>query len=238
VGWDSIRRKRHAQTTSLGLTQGPLAKRRPDVRNFWSASEARLQEQIHPGESGYAVAWEALNDRQKDYQARKMAIHAAMVDRMDQEIGRVVAWLRKRDELDNTLILFMSDNGATSEQMIRGDPHLQDAPLGSADTFLTLGPGWSSASSTPLSLHKHWVHEGGVASPLIVHWPEGIQGEGEIRHTVGHFIDILPTLIDAAGVDVDPEWKGVLAPPMPGTSLLPAFESDPDWFPRQLYFSH
>jgi len=238
VGWDSIRRKRYVRTTSLRLTQGPLANRRPDIRNFWSVSEERLQEEIHPGESGYAVAWEALSDTQKDYQAHKMAIHAAMVDRMDREIGRVVDWLRQRDELENTLILFMSDNGASGEQMIRGEPHLQNAPLGSADTFLTLGPGWSTAANTPLALHKHWVHEGGIATPLIAHWPAGIQAEGEIRHTVGHFVDILPTLIDAAGVDVDPEWNGMPAPPLSGTSLLPVFESDPNWLPRPLYFNH
>ena len=104
-----------------------------------------------------------------------MAIHAAMITRMDREVGRVVEQLRAMNQLDNTVVLFLSDNGASAEQIIRGDGHDSSAAPGSARSYLCLGPGWASAANTPFRLHKSYVHEGGIASPLIVHWPAGIR---------------------------------------------------------------
>jgi arylsulfatase len=161
-----------------------------------------------------------------------------MVDRMDREIGRVLDQVRAMGAMENTAILFASDNGASAEQIIRGDLHDPAAPPGSARTFLCLGPGWSSAANTPFRLHKHWVHEGGIASPLIVHWPAGIAARGELRHAPCHFIDLLPTLLDLAGGKAPGDWNGQTPPPLPGRSLTPAFAKDAA-IPRDcLYWHH
>jgi len=164
-----------------------------------------------------------------------MAIHAAMVDRMDQEIGRVMAQIKTMGEADNTVFIFLSDNGASGEMINRGDKHDPAAPLGSAGTYLGLGPGWSTAANTPLSLHKHWNHEGGISSPMIVNWPKGIQARGELRHTTGHFIDVAPTILDIAGVDVSPPEAG---PVLPGRSLVPLFQKNETWGERTLFWAH
>ena len=119
----------------------------------------------------------------------KMAIHAAMIDRMDQEIGKLVAQVKKMAAQENTLILFLSDNGASAEIMVRGDGHDPMAAPGSAATHLCLGAGWSTVANTPFRRHKVWVHEGGIATPLIVHWPKGIKARGQLRREPGHVID-------------------------------------------------
>jgi len=103
------------------------------------------------------------------------------------------------DAFENTLIFFMSDNGASAEQIIRGERHDQTAPPGSAKTFLSIGPGWSSAANTPFRLHKSWVHEGGITTPLIVHWPQCLPARGELRHNPGHLVDLAPTILELAG---------------------------------------
>ena len=107
------------------------------------------------------------------FKPSKMEIHAAMVDRMDREIGRVLDQLRAMGAFENTLIFFLSDNGASAEIMVRDDGHDRHAPAGSAASHLCLGPGWSTVANTPFRRHKTWVHEGGIATPLIVHWPKG-----------------------------------------------------------------
>src|SRR4029077_748069 len=99
---------------------------------------------------------------------------AAMIDRMDREIGRVIEQLRAMNAFENTMILFASDNGASAEIMVRGDGHDPQAAPGSAKTPLCLGPGFSSAANPPFRRHKTWVHEGGISTPLIAHWPRGI----------------------------------------------------------------
>jgi arylsulfatase len=139
---------------------------------------------------------------------------------------------------ENTIILFASDNGASAEQMIRSRGHDPAAPPGSTNSYLCLGPGWATVADTPFRLHKHYVHEGGISTPLIVSWPGGIEARGELRHTPGHLIDIAPTLLQLAGVNAPDEWNGQKRPPMPGHSLVPAFEKDVV-IPRDyLYFSH
>ena len=131
------------------------------------------------------LPWKDLNAEQREFQANKMAIHAAMVDRMDREIGRVLDQLRAMEALDNTLIFFLSDNGASAEIMVRGDGHDPNAECGTGATFLSIGPGWSSMCNTPFRRHKTWVHEGGISTPLIVHWPKGIAARGEIAAHAG-----------------------------------------------------
>lgn len=237
-GWDAVRRQRWERATAMGLVRHPLPDLEPHYWAPWSLSGPELQQQIGPGECGHAVPWPALTVEQKVFQAQKMAIHAAMVDRMDQEIGRVLAQIRAMGQAENTVTFFVSDNGASAEQIIRGDKHQPDAPAGSAGSYLCLGPGWSSAANAPLRLHKYWVHEGGISSPLIVHWPAGIRDKGGVRWVPGHFIDVLPTMLELAGIQWVPQWNGKTAPPLAGRSLVPTFAGEVALPRDYLFFSH
>ncbi len=219
AGWDRIRAERYERLKALGIAQSDLPPAEPLLRA--PSGKPGIEKEIGPGEIAYAVPWEQLTAVQKQFQATKMAVHAAMVDRLDQEIGRVLQQLREMKALENTLILFLSDNGASAEILIRGDGNDPAAPPGSAGSFLCLGPGWSTASNTPFRRHKIWVHEGGVSTPLIVHWPAGISARGELRHEVGHVVDLVPTLLELAGAAAAEPDAGT--PPFPGRSLVPAF---------------
>jgi arylsulfatase len=128
--------------------------------------------------------------------------------------------------LENTLIFFASDNGASAEIMVRHGGHDPKAAPGSAASYLCLGPGFSSAANTPFRRHKTWVHEGGIATPLIVHWPAGIRARGELRHTPVHLIDLVPTVLEVANISKPTTWEGQPIPPAPGRSLVPAFAQD------------
>ena len=194
--------------------------------------------QFGPGEVALPLPWDNLTDAQKSFQATKMAIHAAMIDRMDREIGRILDQLRAMNAFDSTLILFLSDNGASAEMMVRGDGHDPTAPPGSAATHLCLGPGWSTVSNTPFRRHKTWVHEGGISTPLIAHWPRGIQSPGELRHTAGHVIDVVPTLLELAGVDPPAVIEGVPVPATPGRSLVESFSQDNSALHESLWWLH
>jgi arylsulfatase len=237
-GWDTVREQRWKRQRAMGLVNCALSERDPKTVPHWNLKEEVLKERIGPGEAGRAVAWSELSDEQKIFQATKMAIHAAMIDRMDREIGRVLEQVKAMGAWDNTVIFFASDNGASAEQIIRGDQHDPQAPPGSGRTFLCLGPGWSTAANAPFRLHKSWVHEGGIATPLIVHWPAGIKARGELRHDAGHVIDFVPTLLDLAGGQWTPAWQGVTAPPLPGRSLAPAFARDGVVKHDFLFFNH
>ncbi len=124
------------------------------------------------------------------------------------------------------MILFASDNGASAEQIIRGDGHDPAAAPGSAGSYLGLGPGWSTAANTPFRMHKSWVHEGGISTPFIVSWPSGIAAQGELRIDPGHVIDIVPTLLDVTDATPSPTWNGAQPPPLPGRSLVPAIQEN------------
>lgn len=234
-GWDVVRKERWSRLTSMGLVDSGLAERREDVFPPWNLTEEELVTEIHPGEVAYALPWDSLNEEQQRFQAMKMAIHAAMIDRMDQEIGRVMDQVKQMGELENTVVMFVSDNGASGEMMNRGDRHDPEAPLGSAGSYLGLGPGWSTAANTPLSMHKHWNHEGGIASPMIVNWPKGISARGELRHTPTHFIDLVPTMLELAGVDALPPEEG---PQLPGRSLVSVFDQPVEWSDRFIFWAH
>ena len=236
-GWDAARELRHQRMRRMGLINCGLAPLEPDMRPSWNTADSELFAKIGPGEVTRAVPWSSLTAEQKRFQRTKMAIHAAMISRMDREIGRVLAQLKAMDALRDTVILFVSDNGASSEQLIRADGHDASAPPGSARSHLCLGPGWSSAANAPFRLHKSWVHEGGIASPLIVHWPEGVQDPGKLRHNPCHFVDLVPTLIElAGGTPAAAAPPG--APPLAGTSLAPAFRKDHTAPHEFLYFNH
>ncbi len=223
-GWDTMREARFGRQQKEGLVNTTLS---PMERNVGPPyAFPKELEKFGPGEVNHPLPWSELTEEQRRFQATKMAIHAAMVDRMDQEIGRIVAQLKAMKAFENTIIFFASDNGASAEMMIRDGGHDPTAPAGSAKTYLCLGPGFSSAANTPFRRHKTWVHEGGISTPLIAHWPAGISAKGELRHTPGHFVDIVPTVLEVAGVEKPKDWKGDPIPEAPGHSLVPAFSKD------------
>ena len=232
-GWDKVREERWQNLRKMGIVNCGLAPLEPAFTPRYF--KPGLLTTLGPGESEHAVPWAQLTDEQKQYQATKMAIHAAMIDRMDREIGRVLNQVRAMGAWDSTVILFLSDNGTDATIMVRGDGHNQAAAPGSAGSFLCLGPGWSSAGNAPFRRHKVWTHEGGISTPLIVHWPLGIAARGELRHDVGHVIDFVPTLLELAGV------KPALAagsPALPGRSLVPAFARDGSVTRDDVFFNH
>lgn len=224
AGWDDVRAKRWERMQQMGLVTGSLSAPEPMVVPSWNLSEQELQKRIGPGESGHAVRWTDLTNEQQVFQAQKMAIHAAMIDRMDREIGRVFEKLRAMSAWDDTLIFFASDNGASAEQIIRGDGHAIGSVPGSAQSYLGLGPGWSTVSNTPFRRHKSWNHEGGVSTPLIAHWPRRIQQHGKLVNAPGHLVDIAPTLLELAGLSSPAKWNDEARPPLPGRSLVSFLE--------------
>ena len=126
----------------------------------------------------------------------------------------------------------------SAEIMVRDGGHDRNAAAGSEATYLCLGPGFSSACNTPFRRHKTWVHEGGISTPLIVHWPAGIESKNELRHTPGHVIDILPTILDATGVERPDQFDGEKLPPAPGRSLVPVFAKDQPLDREALWWLH
>ncbi|MFU8780807.1 MAG: arylsulfatase [Kiritimatiellia bacterium] len=238
-GWDAMRQRRYERMKAIGLIDCALSDREPKVpAPHYLAHKEEWDADFGPGEIEHAVAWDKLTDEQKRFQATKMAIHAAMVDRTDREIGRILDKLESMQVLDDTLIVFLSDNGCSAEIMIRGQGHDPSALPGSAFTHLCLGPGWSTCCNTPFRRHKIWAHEGGVSSPLIVHWPKGIQTQGGIRHDIGHVVDFLPTFIDVAGGDSTNMTLPEGAPPLPGKSLVPSFTQDGTVQRDHIYHHH
>ncbi len=225
-GWDAIRLERLARMKKLGIVDCELAPLEPEFVPRANLSEEKLHSRIGPGEVGRAVPWDSLTRAQQDFQAAKMSVHAAMVHRMDLEIGRVLAQINAMGALDNTIVFFVSDNGASAEQIIRGLGEDPKAPIGSAYSFLGIGPGWSSAANTPFRLHKMWNHEGGIATPLIVSWPAGIKTHGELRTDPGHLIDLVPTVLEITGGKPPAKVADLSVPPLHGKSLVPDFARD------------
>jgi len=204
IGWDKLRQQRHAKQIELGIVDKawPLAPRPKEVK-----------------------AWDALTPEEKDRFDHIMAIYAAVMSRMDQSIGRLTAALRQRGALDNTLILFMSDNGGNAEAGPNGT--FQGDPPGSAASTVFCGQSWATLENTPLRRYKHFNHEGGIATPLIAHWPAGIAAKGELRSQPGHLIDIMATCVDLSGATYPKDFKGQPILPMEGRSLRPAFANKP-----------
>ncbi len=236
AGWDVAREHRWRRIQELGLVSGHLSALEPEVGPPYHFADAI--ELLGAKEVNRELPWSELTAEQQAFQATKMEIHAAMVDRMDQEIGRVVEQLKASGAFDNTLILFLSDNGASAEIMVRGDGHDHDAAPGSAESYLCLGPGWSSAANTPFRRHKTWVHEGGISTPLIAHWPQGISGHGQLRTQVGHVVDIAPTIIELAGGTWPSEVGGQKLPPLPGLSLAGILAEDAPSQERTVWWLH
>jgi len=232
AGWDQLRAARIERQKRLGLP-GASSNPEPDVGPPYHNPKAL--EQLAPGEVNRPVPWVQLTPTQQAFQAEKMAIHAAMVDRMDQEIGRLLQALEQNQQLENTLILFLSDNGSSAEIMIRGDGHEAQRPAGGPGTFLCLGPGWSTHGNAPFRRHKTWVHEGGISTPLIAHWPAGLGRRGALSASPGHIIDIVPTLIE---VTQQHRPTRPQQPDFPGQSLVPSFRQEPAPQDRTFWWSH
>ena len=202
-GWDSLREQRLWRMKRLGIVDCPLSARTPGV-----------------------PAWSTLSSSEKAKWTAHMEVHAAMVDRMDHEIGRVVAKLRSMNALDNTVILFLSDNGASAEKLVRGDGNDPSAAPGSAASFICLEPPWANLANAPLRLSKIFTHEGGISTPLIIHWPRGIKAKNVLRRSPSHVIDLVPTILEIAGGAKPAKWNGLSAPAAPGHSLSPLFRND------------
>ncbi len=206
-----------------------------------------------------AQNWNKVADKQ--WEAAGMEVYAAMIDRMDQGIGKLVAELKRTNQFDNTLILFLQDNGGCAENMGRAPqqnhPNIPrpDQPTlppmkstdfaaagsvpaqtrdgypvrmgnkvfpGPADTYVAYGRGWANVSNTPFREYKHWVHEGGISTPLIAHWPAGLKARGDLRREPGHLIDIMVTCVELSGAQYPAD-----ATPLEGRSLAPVFAGNP-----------
>ena len=216
AGWDVLRQQRHKRQIDMGLLdpRWPLTPRDADV-----------------------APW--LDVKDKDWQQRRMEVYAAMVDRLDQGVGRILQTLRASGADQNTLVLFMADNGGCAEE-IRPDwgglhipkqtrdgrpvrrGNISGEMPGSEETYQSYGVPWANLSNTPFRLYKHWVHEGGISTPLIARWP-GHTGKGAITHNPGHLPDVMSTLVDVSGASYPKEFKGQAITPMEGDSLRPAF---------------
>jgi len=235
VGWDAIRLERWRRMRKLGLLDqqavSELSRVERDLGPPYHFPDALAT--LGGGEVNRPLPWESLDDEQKHFQAKKMAIHAAMIHRMDIEIGRVFDQVKAMGEWDNTLIIFLSDNGASAEIMVRDDGHDPGLAPGSAGTYLCLGPGWSTVCNTPFRRHKTWTHEGGISTPLLISWPAGIEAKGEIRRNPGHVIDVVPTLLELTGAERAPD-----APAGPGKSLVPVFSQDDSVERDDLWWFH
>ncbi len=189
-------------------------------------AKARYRKQVEQGlidktfqrSSTTHRSWDEMTPEERSDQTRRMTVYAAMIDRLDQNIGRLLARLEEMGEMENTLILFASDNGASAELVEVGD-----GEIGAIDRWSSLGGDWANVSNTPFRNFKNYSHEGGICTPLIAHWPGRIPS-GAISHETGHFVDIMPTLVELAGAAYPSEVNGAGIPPMQGISLVPAFE--------------
>ncbi len=200
IGWDKLREQRHAKQIKLGI-----------VDKAWPLSPRPTEVQ----------AWTDIAPAEKDRFDHIIAIYAAVVAHMDASVGRLVAALKERGVLDNTLILFMSDNGANAESGPNGK--LNGKVPGDPQSDVFEGQSWATLSDTPLRRYKHFNHEGGISTPLIAHWPARVKAAGELRQQPGHLVDIMATCVDVAGA----KYPSAPIQPMEGRSLVPAFDNQP-----------
>lgn len=231
-GWDELRRTRYERMVKMGLID-----------------EANTP--LPPVQS-QGMEWDSLTDKEKRFQAGKMAAHAAMVDRMDQGIGRILDALRQNGELDNTVIFFLVDNGASPEIMTRpgydrtsqtreGEEVLYSGfeHTGPETTYGGIGPAWANANNTPFRYWKKESFEGGCHTPLIVHYPDGLQAlGGTMTGQVGHVMDIMPTCLELAGAEYPATYNGHDITPVEGKSLIPIFHGQEREGHDAIFFEH
>ncbi|MFP4381037.1 MAG: sulfatase-like hydrolase/transferase, partial [Candidatus Sumerlaeia bacterium] len=234
-GWDRLRQHRHEELKGTGI-----------LESKWDISPRDEK----------APAWEDADH--PDWQDLRMAVYAAQIDRMDQGVGHIMNTLRKLDIEDNTLVMFLADNGGCAE-FLREDgqrgrwPEIYSMPLrdgrvtkvgnnpekkpGPADTFMSYDLPWANASNSPFRLFKSWVHEGGISTPLIVHWPEVIR-ESRIVHEPCHVVDIMATCLEVSGAAYPREHNGHEVQPLEGESLAPVFRGEKWQRQNPIYFEH
>lgn len=200
AGWDELRKQRHAKQQKLGLIDANTRlSPRPD----------------------YIPAWTDLTDEERAWEEARMEVFAAMVDCVDQNIGRLVQFLKQHDQFENTLVLLCSDNGACPFDRTRG----KDKDPWDPASYWCYDVGWAHVGNTPFRWYKQNQHEGGISSPLIAHWPKGMTvPPGSISHQLGHLIDLLPTSLDAAGGTFPKTFAGRPTTAVQGRSLRPLFE--------------
>jgi len=235
VGWQAIREARYRRQVAMGLI-GPQT--------------TKLSDRFAP-----ALSWD--DNPTRDWDARAMACHAAMIDRVDQGVGRIVAKLRDLGELESTLILFLSDNGASREEPVRpgfdrvsqtrdgrdviyyGGGKPKEVPPGPETTYAGIGPRWANAANAPFRLFKATQHEGGIRTPLVVHWPQGLRVRpGSITDQPGHVIDVMATCIELAGARYPDQHQGRPSVLLEGKSLAPIFRGEPRPGHEALCFEH
>ncbi len=211
VGWEEIRRRRYQRQLEMGI-----------VHPRWGLSPADER----------APEWAAVEDR--DAMDLAMSVYAAMIDRLDMGIGRVLERLRQLGCEENTLVLFLSDNGGSAER-IHNTP---EVPPGPVDSYHTVDAPWANASNTPFRLFKRFGHEGGISTPLIARWPAAVPCGGRISRQVGHVLDFMPTFLELAGAEYPGVFAGRKVLPHEGCSLLPALLGHGEERPRTLCWSH
>ena len=231
AGWDAIRESRYQRELVLGL-----------IDQNWALSPRDPR----------VIPWAEVTNRA--WQANVMSTYAAMIQRLDQGVGNIVAELKRKHIEDNTLVMFLSDNGACNELI---EPEWYDVPsrtrdgrpvrvgnqdvtvlAGPVDVWQSYGTPWANVSDTPFRLYKHWTHEGGISSPFIVRWPEVIKGKGELTSQMGHITDIMPTLLEAAKADYPSRFNNHPILPLEGQSLQPIFEGRERAHPKPIFWEH
>ncbi|MBE7177297.1 MAG: arylsulfatase, partial [Mucilaginibacter polytrichastri] len=200
-GWDKMRQQRFDRQKKMGLLP---------------------QNAVLSPRDTAVPAWESLSPAGQTEMANRMAIYAAQIDAMDQGIGRIVAELKAKNQLDNTLIFFLSDNGACAEFVSSGENKRIDGNAGSFESYRI---NWANLSSTPFREYKHFTHEGGIATPLIMHWPKGIRNDlnNSFANDYGHLTDIMATCVDIAGAAYPRSYRGHAITPMEGQSMAAVF---------------
>ena len=211
LGYEHIRRKRFAKQQSMGL-----------VDKTYSLSEPTFPQ------------WESLTDSIQQYESKVMQVYAAMIDRLDQNIGRLLGTLRELNMAENTLIMFVSDNGASAE-MVRLKDDDDTAEIGTLSRWISLGSNWANVSNTPFRYFKNYPYEGGINTPLIAYWPKAIESSG-ISQFPGHFIDFMATVVEVADATYPKSYNEQPITPMRGESLVPAFNSDRIEREKPLFF--
>ena len=194
-GWDRLREQRMVRMLEMGL-----------IDRSWDLSTR----------DPHSLPWEEIED--KEAWDLKMAVYAAMIDRLDQNVGRLMSKICELGEEENTLVLFLSDNGASDEQRTS----TPDVPPGPLDSYHSVDLPWANLSNTPFRKFKRWHHEGGISTPLIAHWPQMIKG-GEITDDIGHLIDVMATCVEVGEADYPSHFDGRPTIPLEGKSLLPVF---------------
>jgi len=211
-GWDKLRTDRYARQLEMGL-----------IKPEWKLSP-------RPDD---VAAWDSLDAEKQDWEEFRMATYAAMVDRLDEQIGRVVAHLKEKKLFDNTVIMFCADNGACPFERTRG----KELKPWDPKSYWTYDKGWAHAGNTPFRWYKQNQHEGGISSPMIVHWPAGLKTKpGSFTEQPAHLIDFMATAIDLAGADYPKEFDGRKIEPLQGKSLAPIFKGEQREPHEWLYF--